>query len=176
MNRSGSCNTEFTNNDKHAVIKARLELSAEQLQAIFGRQVAYNKFLAIAGGSVGAGVFLSQLLHWMEYLKPDDGWIYKTAKDWWQETALSQHELHTIRKALIARKILDEKRCGVPAKLYYRLNWDQLKTALAVAIDDHAAGVNKREAPKNKFSATRENKSSASPESINEIEDKNKNG
>src|SRR5260370_40554901 len=123
----------------------------------------------------------------MKYFKPEDGWIYKTAKDWWQETALSQHELPTIRKALIAGKILDEKRCGVPAKLYYRLNWDQLKTALAVAIDDHAAGVNKREAPKNTFSATREtgpvlgnaenknignagNKSSASPESINEID------
>jgi hypothetical protein len=45
-----------------APLEERLDLTSDQLRAIFARPVAYHKLLAIAGGSVGAGVFLSQLV------------------------------------------------------------------------------------------------------------------
>src|SRR5271166_4124982 len=129
---------------KHPRTVQNLNVSADQLQALLSRPVAYNKLLSIAGGSVGAGVFLSQMIYWFERTETErDGWIYKTREDWWIETAISRYELETIRKALIARKLIEEKYCGVPPKLYYRLNWEGLRTGLAEAIELHKERVNK---------------------------------
>ena len=135
-------------------LEEKLNLSTEQLQAIFSRPVAYHKLLAIAGGSVGAGVFLSQLLYWTDRTKNEEGWVYKTLEDWWCETALGRNELKTIRNALIARQLIEEKLCGVPARLHYKIDWDTLQIALAKAITIHQEGISKRGAPTNKFVAT----------------------
>jgi hypothetical protein len=64
---------------------------------------------------------------------------------------LSRYELETIRKALVSRRLIEEKLCGVPAKLYYRINWDELSIGLAEAIETHTERVNKRGAPTNRF-------------------------
>jgi hypothetical protein len=134
-------------------LEERLNLTTEQLRAIFARPVAYHKLLAIAGGSVGAGVFLSQLIYWTDKTKDPDGWIYKTLDDWWSETALGRYELKTIRNALIARGLIEEKLCGVPARLYYKIEWPSLQTALAKAVITHRDGMSKRGAPANKYVA-----------------------
>jgi hypothetical protein len=137
----------------HQHLEGKLNLSAEQLRSIFARPVAYHKLLAIAGGSVGAGVFLSQLIYWSERTKDGDDWIYKTLEDWWAETALGRYELKTIRNALLARKLIEEKLSGVPARLHYRLNWEALQAALAQAVKTHRDGNSKRGEPTNKFVA-----------------------
>lgn len=134
-------------------IKERLNLTTEQLRAIFSRPVAYHKLLAIAGGSVSAGVFLSQLIYWTDKTQDPDGWIYKTLDDWWAETALGRYELKTIRTALVFRKLIQEKLCGVPAKLHYKIEWDMMTTALAKAVVTHREGLSKRGAPTNKYVA-----------------------
>lgn len=135
------------------LLEERLNLTTEQLRAIFARPVAYHKLLAIAGGSVGAGVFLSQLIYWTDKSKDPDGWIYKTLDDWWCETALGRYELKTIRNALIVRELIEEKLCGVPAKLHYKIQWPELQTALAKAVITHREGMSKRGAPTNKYVA-----------------------
>ena len=95
--------------ENHPRTIAMLNVSTEQLRALLSRPVAYNKLLSIAGGSVGAGVFLSQMIYWYDHTEVErDGWIYKTRDDWWIETALSRYELETIRKALVSRRLIEE--------------------------------------------------------------------
>ena len=134
-------------------LEERLNLTTEQLRAIFARPVAYHKLLAIAGGSVGAGVFLSQLIYWTDKTKDPDGWIYKTLDEWWAETALGRYEIKTIRNTLVERTLIEEKLCGVPARLYYKIDWLTLQTALAKALVTHRDGMSKRGAPTNKYVA-----------------------
>ena len=68
--------------EKSKRLEERLHLSPEDLRAIFARPVAYHRLLAIAGGTVGAGVFLSQLIYWSERTDDPEGWVYKTLDDW----------------------------------------------------------------------------------------------
>jgi hypothetical protein len=137
-----------------APLEERLDLTPDQFRAIFARPVSYHKLLAIAGGSVSAGVFLSQLVYWTDKGRDPDGWIYKTLDDWWAETALGRYELKTVRNALTARDLIEEKLSGVPARLHYKINWEAMKPALAKAIVTHRDGMSKRGAPTNQFVAS----------------------
>src|SRR5689334_22262607 len=107
-----------------------MSVNIDNLRALLARPIAFHKLLAISGGSVGAGVFLSQLVYWSERTTDPGGWIYKTAEDWWGEAALSRYELDTIRTTLKKRGLIEEKRAGVPAKLYYKIEWETLEKSL----------------------------------------------
>jgi len=89
------------------------------------RPVAYHPDFAKAIGSVQAALFLSQLLYWSDKGN-NDGWIYKTQKEFYEETGLSRYEQETARKKLKKLGILEEKYQGVPRKLYYRINMGKL--------------------------------------------------
>jgi hypothetical protein len=161
-------------------LEEKLNLSPEQFRAIFARPVAYHKLLAIAGGSVGAGVFLSQLIYWTDKSKDPDGWIYKTLDDWWCETALGRYELKTIRNTLVSRTLIEEKLCGVPARLHYKIDWPSLQVALAKAVITHREGMSKRGAPTNKYVAVPHtgdatSKNGASPQTTYRSESTTKN-
>jgi hypothetical protein len=139
--------------EKSKNLEDKLHLRPEELRAVFARPVAYHRLLAIAGGTVSAGVFLSQLIYWSERTDDPSGWVYKTIDDWWNETALGRYELQTIRKALVKENLIEERLSGVPARLYYKLNWDALGGALSKAIRNHQEHLSKRGAPKNQFVA-----------------------
>jgi hypothetical protein len=139
--------------EKSKHLEDKLHLRTEELRAVFARPVAYHRLLAIAGGTVSSGVFLSQLIYWSERTDDPNGWVYKTIDDWWDETALGRYELQTIRKALVKENLIEEKLAGVPARLYYKLNWDALGGALSKAIRTHQEHLSKRGAPKNQFVA-----------------------
>lgn len=98
---------------------------------LFDRPIAFHPTYARVGGSVAAGVFLSQLLYWHGRGADPDGWIWKTQREWQDETALSPREQVTARKQLVARGILEERRRGLPAQLYYRVNVARLMSVLA---------------------------------------------
>ena len=57
------------------------------------KPIAYLPDLAKALGSVKAGLFLSQLLYWMDKGADEDGWLYKTREELYDETGLSRKEL-----------------------------------------------------------------------------------
>jgi hypothetical protein len=100
--------------------------------ALGGRYIAYNvRYAQIAGGSVTAGVLLAQLLYWADKGADPDGWLYKTQAEWTDETGLSRSEQEIARRKLRDAGVLEEWRRGVPARLYYRIDWDGLSTALA---------------------------------------------
>ena len=94
------------------------------------RPVAYHPHLAKAVGSVTAGLFLSQLLYWSDKGSEPEGWIWKTQEDWREEIGLSRREQETARKHLVSLDVLEEQRRSIPAKLYYRINFDALTRLL----------------------------------------------
>ena len=92
----------------------------EVLQGI-GRPVAYYPALRRLCGSVTAVILFDQLLYWSGRGADPGGWIYKTHWDLEMETGLTGEEQKTARDKLKRRGLLIEKRCGIPAKIYFKL-------------------------------------------------------
>lgn len=113
------------------------------------RPIAYHPILAKVIGSVTAALFLSQIAYWSDKGFDKDGWIYKTESEMEEETGLSRKEQETARKALVWSGILKEERRGIPARMWYLLDWD----ALTVLLDEYER--TKKENPPDKSPKTR---------------------
>src|ERR1035437_9135079 len=107
--------------------------------SLLGREVlAFHPRLVKLTGSVSAALMLSQSLYWSRMLierhernergerDERDGWFWKTRADWRQEIALSRHEQDSARKRLRTLPFWQERCCGLPAKMHFRIDLDQL--------------------------------------------------
>ncbi len=92
--------------------------------------IAFYRIFATIGGGACAGIFLSQAYYWMSRTKNQDGWFYKSQEDWEKETALTRYEQEKIRRELKNKGLLEEKKQGVPCRLFFRINQDALLSAL----------------------------------------------
>lgn len=97
------------------------------------KPIAYRASFSKMFGDVSCGVFLSQLFYWSEKESDPDG-IYKTIDDWYSETGLSRRNQTTARKKLKAAGVLRETKKGVPAKLYYQINFENLYQILSEEV------------------------------------------
>lgn len=104
--------------------------------------IAYHPILARALNSVTAALFLSQLLYWTPRAHDPEGWVRKEQWEIQDETGLTRREQETARKVLKAAGILDETRRGVPGKMHFRVDMEQLVTLLsgASASPKHSSG------------------------------------
>ena len=93
------------------------------------RPIAYHPILAKVFGSINAALYLSQLLYWTPRADKE-GWFFKTEADFTEETGLSRSEQETARKKLLADGVLEAVRKGLPARLFYRVNVENLTTRL----------------------------------------------
>ena len=110
--------------DQNSKVNSVLE---DAIHAILSdRPIAYHASLARALGSVTAGVLLSQLLYWQPRSRDTEGWIWKTQEQIYEETALTRREQETARTTLRKARVIEEKRAGVPAKLYFRVDMKRL--------------------------------------------------
>lgn len=100
------------------------------LHIIGSRPVAYHKIFTDITGSLAAGVFLSQCCYWSQVAKDEDGWFYHTADQFQEELGISRKEQATARRILTQHGFLQEKRAGLPARLYYRVDYQNLISAL----------------------------------------------
>jgi hypothetical protein len=112
-------------------INGRLQHTIASL--LTDRPIAYHPIIAKTVKSVTAGVFLSQFLYWTPRTKDPNGWIYKTQQDIYAETGLTRREQETARRILRDNGVLEEKRAGVPCRLYFRVNMDALVELLGEA-------------------------------------------
>lgn len=71
--------------------------------------LAVPRLFCKAMGDLSGGVFLSQLVYWCDKGSRKDGFIYKTAKEWTEETFLSSYEINKARKKLESEGILETK-------------------------------------------------------------------
>lgn len=109
----------------------------EAIDRLLRRPVAFFPIFAEVGGSVTAGVMLSQLWYWSDGRGWDaEGWIKKTSQEWAVETSLTESEVEGARKKLLAADLIYYKRAGTPAKPYYLLNKEAVLSAVS-AVKKH---------------------------------------
>jgi hypothetical protein len=101
------------------------------LKSVGDRPIAFHTVYAHIGGSVSAGVFLSQAFYWSLRTSDPQGWFYKETKEFQEETTLTRHEQDTARIKLKKLGVLEEKRAGNHAKLHYRINFTVLAKVIA---------------------------------------------
>jgi hypothetical protein len=98
------------------------------LTELLDRPIAYHRVFVTLTGSVKAAILLSQALYWQKRAKQDDGWWYKTAEEWQEETGLTRHELDTARRD--CEKYLKTDLRDAPARMYWRVDEEELSNSL----------------------------------------------
>lgn len=102
---------------------------------LLDRPIAFQRSFIRLEMGVTAALFLSQLTYWTNRTT-DDGWVYKTQDEWEEETGLSRYEQEGARKKLRGLGILLERKQGLPARLYYKIDNDVLCQLLTSAYKD----------------------------------------
>ncbi|MHB1287355.1 MAG: hypothetical protein ACYCYP_12545 [Leptospirales bacterium] len=101
------------------------------LQNLLDRPIAFHRCLVPIAGITGA-LMLGQAIYWAKRTSDSEGWFYKTIGEWEEETGLTRREQETAKKNL--KGILDTELRGIPARLYFRINWSVLEKSL----NDHS--------------------------------------
>ena len=91
------------------------------------KPVAYYPTLARAVGSVAGALFLQQISHWQG---GKDRWVFRTQEELEKETALTAKAQAGARRHLVKLGLLAEEHKGLPRRLYYKVNWDNLELLL----------------------------------------------
>ncbi len=103
---------------------------------VFDLPITFHRCLIAVTGSVTAALMTSQALAWSEQLGPEmEGWFCKSQGDWTEETGLSRWEQDTARRVLRNCGLLDERKMGMPARLWFRVNRARLAAALRESSD-----------------------------------------
>jgi len=73
---------------------------------------------------------ISQALYWTCVTDDPQGWFHKSAAEWQQETFVTPAQQERARAILRQTSFWQEERRGLPAKLFYRLDLEELRQAL----------------------------------------------
>jgi hypothetical protein len=110
---------------------APFPITANLLLEIFDSPVSFHRCLVPITGSVTAALMLSQAIWASQAVAPEaNGWFIKSQDSWTEETGLSRWEQQTARRMLRDAGFIEERRVGIPAKLYYRVRSEQVLRAL----------------------------------------------
>lgn len=92
------------------------------------RPVAYHSGLAKMLKSPTAAIMLSQGIYWQEKAEEKgEEWFYVTGEEWYNQTGLTPENQSTARALMGKRGFWMEERRGLPARLYYRIDTDELE-------------------------------------------------
>lgn len=111
------------------------------------RPIAYHPILAKVCKSATAALFLSQIAYWSDKGADPDGWIWKTQEEMEDETGLTRSEQETARRDLKRLGLLKEERRGVPARMWYLVDWDVLTNLIAEIPQTRMRKSRKQEEP-----------------------------
>lgn len=100
------------------------------IEAMNEQPIAFNKHYVFLGCGINGALMLSQLVYWASRTKNSEGWIYKTHHDWTLETGMTRREQETARKTLKNLGFLSEKKEGVPRRVYFKVERENLYKAL----------------------------------------------
>lgn len=106
-----------------------VEAAMAVIWPLLGRHIAFHRRLVDLTDSVKAALLLSQSIYWHRRgrdIEEQDGWFHKTAEQWTLETGLTLKEQQAAREQLRALSLLQDRRMGMPARLHFRLNEDEL--------------------------------------------------
>ena len=100
------------------------------IEAMNEQPIAFNKHYVFLGCGINGALMLSQLVYWASRSKSAEGWIYKTQAEWTQETGLTRTEQENARKKLLELGFISEKKMGVPCRVFFRVERENLYQAL----------------------------------------------
>ena len=116
---------------------ARPRITTDLLLQLFDLPVSFHRCLVPITGGVTAALMLSQAIWTTQELDPEsEGWFSRSQDQWTEDTGLSRWEQETARRALRKAGFLEERRAGMPSKLWYRVRPDQVW----IALQDRAPG------------------------------------
>ena len=113
--------------------------------SLLGRHIAFHRRLVDLTDSVKAALLLSQSIYWTRHgrdIAQSGGWFHKTTQQWIWETGLSPKEQRLARDALQRLGIVQERRMGVPGRVYFRLDLQQLSSRLSDRVDFDPCSMN----------------------------------
>jgi hypothetical protein len=99
------------------------------IAVLLDRPVAFNRAFKSITKDTCAALLLSQLVYWHNRVEESsDGsrWFFKTQAELENETGLTRFEQESARSKLRELGILAEKRRGIPAKLFFKLDCDTI--------------------------------------------------
>jgi len=116
----------------------RSGITAELLLEVFDLPVSFHRCLVPITGGVTAALMLSQAIWTTQTIEPSaKGWFSRSQEQWTDETGLSRWEQETARRGLRGAGFLEERRVGMPAKLWFRVRPE----AVWRALQAHSAAV-----------------------------------
>ena len=115
-------------------------LNPELLLQVLDLPVSFHRCLVPITGSVTAALLLSQAICTAQEADPaSEGWFRKSQDEWAEDTGLSRWEQETARRVLRDAGFMEERRFGMPAKLWYRVCPEQVWRALKNRVAEEAA-------------------------------------
>lgn len=97
-------------------------ITPELLLELFDLPVSFHRCLVPITGGVTSALMLSQVIWTSQVIDSTaNGWFSKSQDQWRDETGLSRWEQETARRALRSAGFLEERRVGMPAKLWFRV-------------------------------------------------------
>lgn len=113
-------------------------ITSELLLEVFDLPVSFHRCLVPITGGVTAALMLSQAIWTTQSLDQSaGGWFVRSQDEWRDETGLSRWEQETARRALRSAGFLEERRIGIPAKLWFRV----CPATIGQALRAHAVSV-----------------------------------
>ncbi len=116
-------------------------------------------------GDIKTALLLSQVIWWSQKKESVDGWFYKTADDWFEEIALTRHEVDRSTAELESLEVIETKVQqvnGIPKK-HYRFSTSGFRECICKKAEVHLQKsgspgfVKKRKSYKEQKNTTEEN-------------------
>ena len=122
-------------------MKARTQahgITTDLLLEVFDIPVSFHRCLVPVTGGITSALMLSQAIWTTHALEPAaEGWFMRSQEEWTEETGLSRWEQETARRALRRAGLLEERRFGMPARLWFRVCPQAVWRALQVSAGNH---------------------------------------
>ena len=110
-------------------------ITTDLLLEIFDIPVSFHRCLVPVTGGITSALMLSQAIWTMQALDPTaEGWFIRSQDEWTEETGLSRWEQETARRALRRAGLLEERRFGMPARLWFRVCPEAVWRALRLSV------------------------------------------
>ncbi|MBX9606677.1 MAG: hypothetical protein K2Y51_10670 [Gammaproteobacteria bacterium] len=109
-------------------------ITTDLLLEVFDIPVSFHRCLVPVTGGITSALMLSQAIWTTHALEPAaEGWFMRSQEEWTEETGLSRWEQETARRALRRAGLLEERRFGMPARLWFRVRAEAVWRALQVS-------------------------------------------
>ena len=110
-------------------------ITTDLLLEIFDSPISFHRCLVPVTGGITSALMLSQAIWTTQALDPiAEGWFIRSQDEWTEETGLSRWEQETARRALRRAGLLEERRFGMPARLWFRVCPEAVWRALRLSV------------------------------------------